>query len=325
MPEKGPFLHPSPIHILCSTDDRFAPWCGVMLTSLLHNLDRHAAVVHIVDAGISGTKHRQLLSLEHSYPARLHFITPTPSLLARLPQSVNGWPPASFLRLIATEILPSDLHRVIYLDCDIAVDTSIAPLWHLDLGGKACAVIPDAPPHIGQQPRSAFCDIKGSYFNSGVMVIDLDKFRHLDIAARSLAMLSALPPEFCFPDQDILNILLDGNHVDLPARWNVQSGHFKRERTDISGQELEEVRGVTRGKISGIIHYTEFHKPWCNGINDFHPLEHIWRRYLKLSPWATHGLAPRTLPLRTRLARFRHALAFRLGLPSAYLSVWKHI
>lgn len=323
----------TPIHILCCADDAYAPYCGIMLTSLLHNLphkgnprdERYRAVIHIVSTDIGADNREKFRCLEERYLCRIEFITPAPSLLSRLPEAVNGWPIASYLRLIATEILPVELHRVIYLDSDIAVDSSVASLWEAELGGKACAVICDAPSPCDCTPRKERCGIKGTYFNSGVMVIDLDKFRQLGIASRSVEMLSTLPPEYECPDQDILNILLDVNHIDLPARWNVQTCHFQSMCPDPEGEELAEVIGVARGKLKGIIHYTTMHKPWRNEVTDFHPMEHVWRRYRKLSPWAETPLTPPTLPLRTKLARLRHTWAFRLGLPSAYLSAWKRI
>lgn len=304
-----------------------------MLTSMLHNLahkgnarsEMHRTVIHIASTDIGADNREKFHRLEERYPCRIEFVTPAPSMLSCLPEAVNGWPMASYLRLIATEILPADLHRVIYLDSDIAVDASVAPLWEADLGGKACAVVCDAPSPIGCLPRRERCGIKGTYFNSGVMVIDLDEFRRLDIAARSMEMLSSLPPEYECPDQDILNILLDGNHLDLPARWNVQSCHFQKMCPDPEGVELDEVIAVARGKIKGIIHYTTMHKPWRNDVSDFHPMEHVWRRYRKLSPWASSPLTPPALPLRAALARLRHTLAFRHGLPSAYLSAWKRL
>lgn len=316
----------SPIHILCSTDDRFAPWCGVMLTSLLHNLAGREAVVHIVDAGLCERHRGRLRSLEHRYPCRVEYVTPAQSLLARLPEGVNGWPPASFLRLAVAELLP-ELERVIYIDCDIAVDTSVAPLWETDLRGKACGAVIDGPNPATDGSRRhekvGALGMRGHYFNSGVLLIDIAAFRNLDILGRSITLLSQADATFDCPDQDVLNILLDGEYLPLPTRWNVRTSLYDAHWHEPDDDEEATARGVMRGHLRGIIHYSTHHKPWLNDIRDFHPLEHVWRRYKKMSPYSDEPLTPQKLPLRTRLARWRHALMFRHRLPSAYTSRWK--
>lgn len=313
-----------PIHILCSTDDCYAPWCGVMLTSLLENLKGRRAEIHLIDDGISERHLARFKQLEERYGCEISLIVPSDAQLAKLPESANGWPRASYLRMLVTELLPPSIHRVIYLDVDMAVDTSVEPLWELDLQGNACAVVPDGPVQIGYQPRNEMLGLKSRYFNSGMMVIDLDAFRKFDIAAKGVEMLHRVKPEMDLPDQDILNILLDGNHLDLSTRWNIRSSLYQTIHQEPVGADKEEASKVRRGRLRGIIHYTSILKPWKNDLNDFHPLEHIWRRYHRKSLWADTPLIPARLPLRARLARWRHAFAYRHGLPSAFLSPWAH-
>lgn len=297
-----------------------------MLTSLLHNLHGRDAVVHIVDAGVSERYQRRLKSLELRYPCGVEFVTPPSSLLAKLPGRVNGWPTASFLRLAVAEMLP-DLERVIYLDSDIAVDTSVVPLWETDLGGKACGAVVDGPNptngNVRAHDKVALLNLHGHYFNSGVLVIDIAAFRSLDILGRSLPLLSQADNTFDCPDQDILNILLDGEYMPLPTIWNVRTSLYDAHWHAPDNEEEVTARGVICGALRGIIHFSTHHKPWLNDILDFHPLEHVWRRYKRLSPFRDTPLTPCKLPLRTRLARWRQAFMFRHRLPSAYTSRWK--
>lgn len=295
-----------------------------MLTSLLHNLHGREAVVHLIDGGISENHLFRFKELEAHSDCKITIIKPSDELLAKLPESANGWPQSSYLRLLVTELLPSNIHKIIYLDSDMAIDTSVEPLWELDLSGNACAVVPDRPCQIGYEPREKLFGLKSRYFNSGMMVIDLDAFRALDIAKRGIEMLRRSTPDMSLPDQDILNVLLDGKHLDLPTRWNVRSSLYQTIHHEAEDADKEDAVRILSGSLRGIIHYTSIHKPWKNDLNTFHPLEHIWRRYHRISLWADVPLIPEKLPLRMRFARWRHAFAYRHGLPSAYTASWAH-
>lgn len=323
------------IHVLCNVNDAYVTYCGVMLTSLLCNLHvagrrKYAAantiftVIHVISHDISEQSKCRLQRLEELYPCKFNFIVPTESTLANLPQSINGWPISTYLRLIASDLLPPDVKRVIYLDSDVAVDTSILPLWEIDLEGNAIGAVNDTPQTVDNIDHVGHLGIKDKYFNSGVLVIDVVKFRELDLARRSIEMLCNEADKLAFPDQDILNILLDGKRLELPMTWNVQSSHFQN-----FGGATPAIRKVVgdiwHGRVHGIIHYTGVYKPWLNGMNDFHPLEHIWRHYHRMSPWADVPLTGTERSLSKRLIRWRHALAFRFGLPSAYYCRWDNL
>lgn len=311
------------IHILCTLDDTYVTYAGVMLSSLLHNLGKADTVIHVISPDLSAAGMAQLSQLAELYHCKFHFIHPSDQGVANLPQSIKRWPMSSYLRLIAAEVLPRELRRVIYIDCDIIVDTSIRPLWDLDLQGNALAAVCDAPQGEMTIDHVKSLGLKGEYFNSGVMVMDLEKFRTLDIPQRSLNLLCGDASCLEFPDQDILNILLDNECLYLPAIWNIQSAHLKR--TGSTSPDIAKTSHDIRcGKAHGIIHYTGVYKPWLNDLNDFHPLEHIWRRYHKMSPWADVPLSLTDRSLRRRLARLRHAFAFRHGWPSAFDSRWNY-
>lgn len=311
------------VNILCNCDDNFAPWCGVMLTSALENLRGHHTVIHLINSGISEAQLSRFHLLQTRYDCTINVITPTAQQLSMLPASVNGWPRSSFVRVLAGELLPRKLGRVIYLDSDIAVDSSLMPLWTLSLEGCACAVVHDDPYLLDYTPRGERFGIKSRYFNSGVMVIDLDEFRRLDIFSRAAEMLRTATTEMDCPDQDVLNILLDGNHVDLPVRWNIKCCLYQTGCTDPDDEDKAEAQGVMNRKVRGIIHYIGHYKPWKNGLYDFYPLEQIWRGYYRKSLWADTPLQPASLSLRERIGRWRHAFAFRHGLPSAYSAYWR--
>jgi hypothetical protein len=85
-----------------------------------------------------------------------------------------------------------------------------------------------------------------SYFNAGVLVMDLKSFRNTGLVDAAEEFLEQRKSETAFVDQDALNHVIDGAFVRLDPRWNVLAalGHSD----------------------PWIIHYAGPSKPWsCEG------------------------------------------------------------
>lgn len=82
---------------------------------------------------------------------------------------------SQYARLFLSTLLPDNIQRVLYLDCDIIFKQSIIKLWNLDLQGKTIGALMDAfssyyRKNIDLQPDDIM-------FNSGVMLIDLVQWK----------------------------------------------------------------------------------------------------------------------------------------------------
>ena len=77
------------MNILCATDINFAPYCGIMLTSLLENNCREATndvnVYVLVDKSFTPTEKNKYKKLCTRYGAQLYLITVDNQLLPPLP------------------------------------------------------------------------------------------------------------------------------------------------------------------------------------------------------------------------------------------------
>ena len=85
--------------------------------------------------------------------------------------------PAAYLRLMMVEALDPAIQRVLYLDADIIINGDILPLWTTPLGGKVCAAVADAWVNAEEFGEKWHLQAGGHYFNSGVMLFDLDRLR----------------------------------------------------------------------------------------------------------------------------------------------------
>ncbi|HYE60629.1 MAG TPA: glycosyltransferase family 8 protein [Phycisphaerales bacterium] len=175
---------------------------------------------------------------------------------------------ANLFRLMLPELL-ADHERVLYLDCDLVVADDVRALWDWDLKGHAVGAVRDlwfptmeeADAGVAARRELGF---RGStaYFNSGVLVMDLDVWRREQVAQRTCELLWAHMDVFDMADQDALNLVLQGEFAEVEPRWNVQIAAMRALKTlkHPFHRELERMPEVRRSP--GIVHFTGPHKPW---------------------------------------------------------------
>lgn len=121
-----------------------------------------------------------------------------------------------------------------------------------------------------------------SYFNSGVMIIDIDKFNELSFDY--LLDLARRNHEF-FHDQNVLNAAFENNYFKLSNIWNFQwnvkfhsvNGSYK---TQLPSDLLAFYEDYDI--VPAIIHYTSHEKPWKN---PYHTFANIWWEYARKTPF----------------------------------------
>ena len=139
------------VNVLCATDNNYAPYCGIMLTSLFEsNRDSKFRVFVFVDGCLSENNSRKYDRLARRYYADINLVPIDNQLLGEIPVNHqigvdnHVWVTLpTYYRLLAADLLPQDVHKVLYLDCDIVVVGDVKPLWNVDLSGKAMAGVRD--------------------------------------------------------------------------------------------------------------------------------------------------------------------------------------
>ena len=156
-----------------------------------------------------------------------------------------------FARFLIPRLFPETVSRVLYLDADLLVFGDLGALWEVDLEGAVVGAVLDAldlplkqgAPGLDGMPRVHH------YFNSGVLLIDLPRWREERISERALEYLTR-HPRSPFPDQDALNVACDGLWKRLDPRWNFQN-HYKTRIADMGSAERP-----------AIVHFVTGVKPW---------------------------------------------------------------
>ena len=259
---------------------------AVMLHSALEGL-RHGATIsaHIVDAGLTPTDRVRLADLAGRHGAAIHWHEPSETSFKAFP-AWGRMTSTTYHRLLLPRLLPEEVTRAIWLDCDLVVTTDLARLWETDLGGFHLLAVRDAVvPLVSSQygirrwrelglPRTA------AYFNAGVMLIDVDSWRQDDIGTLAGDYLRHAP-EVMFWDQEGLNAVLPGRWGALDPRWNRMPNADRR--------------GATRGAHATpwIVHFSGTLKPWLLPEPSSGPRS-LFYRHLDQTPWA--GWRPRRAP-----------------------------
>ncbi|HEW1634665.1 TPA: glycosyltransferase family 8 protein [Streptococcus pneumoniae] len=152
--------------------------------------------------------------------------------------------------------------RVLYLDSDIIVTADLTSLFEFPLDGCPLAAVPDI-----------LNTSEG--FNSGVLLIDTDRWREDDIQ-NQLLNLTIKHHEHVYGDQEILNMLFKDRWKKLSLSYNLQVGYdtYRHSLGDNEWYHLFE-------GIPNIIHYTTQNKPWSH--YRFNRFRDIWWFYYGLN------------------------------------------
>jgi lipopolysaccharide biosynthesis glycosyltransferase len=110
-----------------------------------------------------------------------------------------------------------------------------------------------------------------SYFNAGVLLIDMERWREEQISEKAVAYLRQFP-KTPFSDQDALNVVCDGRWKKLDAEWN-QQNHF--------GTSLAETPADDRPRV---VHFITGSKPW--NTSQYHPSAAFYDQYRQRTRFA---------------------------------------
>jgi lipopolysaccharide biosynthesis glycosyltransferase len=263
------------MEIVCCTDEKFSIPMGVMFTSLLENTSKPSEIrFSVINDGISSDNKNKLRYLTSQYGAKLRFIPVDKGKYENF-HIRPPWSLAAYYRISIPEIIELDVRKAIYLDCDLIINDDIQKLMEFDLNRCLLAAVEDLSDHTYRKSGLP----KNKYFNSGVLVIDLEKWRINNIPFRVREFVKNSPHKMATLDQCALNGVLFNDWYRLPLRWNQQPAVFRKKwwRTSFEKDEFEDALWSP-----AIIHYVGL-KPW-NYIS-YHPLTVEFEKYYFKSPW----------------------------------------
>ena len=267
------------MNISTSLNSKYMRYTYVMLTSLLGNqpkgLDIHVYLLH---SDLTESDKEYLHNVVESFDGTLHLLQVDPSLFPKdCPITVN-WSLEMYFRLMLPKLLPEDVDRILYIDVDTIVNHSLLELYDTDFEGNMLCACTDPLngdfPDIRNEIFAEHMKQGFTYFNSGVLLMNVPAMREKYDLKDYLKVAEDLEYNILAPDQDLLNYvhwnevkIMDANKYNLFARLAFNY--------DIHYEEVKEQ--VT------IIHFTG-RKPWSGTTLHF-DIEQLWWDYAKKTPF----------------------------------------
>lgn len=264
-------MKPSTYTVVYASDERGVNPLGVAIYSLLANASNTTTYkVYVLSNGISDASTNRLKNIAQGKRSRHSIIFIDVSKLATTCQlPVNDrWPVTAWTRVFIPNLLPQDERLVLYCDIDTLVCRDLEELFNTPLRGKAIGAVLE---HASSK-ASHFNERLGmpldcpGYFNSGVIILDLDVFRKQNLVEKILQYAQEYRDKLTCPDQDALNGALCHNFQPIHHRWNWHDGLtrliLKRSiKSSMNrGATLED--SVESALRPGILHYQGPNKPW---------------------------------------------------------------
>jgi lipopolysaccharide biosynthesis glycosyltransferase len=275
------------VNILMCTNALFLQHTTVCLASLLaNNPDLFFDIVIVGRQTEELDEQNTRRSLAHFPNHSLAFrkFVPPPNLLLPL-ESGAHYTVDTYTRLWVGEFFPEKADRVLYLDADIVVVGSIAPLWNTDLDGALMGAV-DIP-GSDQGVRRLAMRAEDGYFNAGVLVIDLQQWRTTRARETVLDYIRANPERVSY-DQDALNACFRSRTKRLDYKWNVIRPFFREPL--VLPLERAEIEAIRRDAL--IIHFNGGSKPWSYFCD--HPRRAEYEKYLRMTEWRDYVPPDRT-------------------------------
>lgn len=287
------------INVLYQTDDNYAVFGGVSMYSLfVNNQDIDSITVYVIDDNISKKNKAKMEETAKTFGRTVIFMNLDFAIDILeglgLPKYRGSYAP--YLRLFAFDLLPDTVKRVLFLDCDTIVTNNISQLFDIDMNGCMIGAVRDG---ISQQNKTALgFAYDDSWFNSGVMLVDVDAWKDGNAQKKILALLKKRQNFMCL-DQDLLNITQYGNIMTLHPRYNL-APHFLVYSTDSylkafpQGGFYEDLVVFEEAKRNpSICHFQRFLGSFAWDADSLHPYAPLFDEYLRQSPWKDYEKQPR--------------------------------
>ena len=190
-------------------------------------------------------------------------------------------------RLLVGELLPKDVDRVLYLDCDIVILHSIKGLYNTELEENIIAAV-EEPTVLERVRYEIRLDYEASYVNAGLLLIDLKKWRDNNLGERIISYSKSIWDKSLFGEQDAINGVLRWKTKKLPPKYNFFSNYkyfsyntFVRVYGASISYTKEDLKEAKRRPV--VLHFAGDERPWI--IGSFNPYKRAYDYFKEKTPF----------------------------------------
>lgn len=296
-------------HVAFCISDNYSSIVAVTLQSFVdHHTNESVFIFHIVSEAMSADNLAYLKSVIAPRPSwQLVYHPIEKKNLAHIPTgpfTIHTW-----YRIFLDQLLPEEVEKVLYLDADTLIASSIDELFQIPLENVAIGAAKDQQNFIIATKQRIGLPQQHTYVCAGVLLMNLSYWREHNIAQQILDWAIANAHRLGCPDQDAINVVLREKTVVLPAKWGIIARNFLYD----AFYQTEEAAEAYHHPC--IIHYAGC-APWYYELSKIAPrFQELWYETNKRmeQPVEMHSYFPSII--KRLKALFRHIQEGRLTYP----------
>lgn len=264
-------------------DKNIGDYAAVLLTSICETNRGEMICFHIVQDGSLLKKQISIMEkLAHKYEQNICFYTFD---IEQHDLPITDYHASTFMRIFLPEIISDKIEKILYLDIDMIVLGNLRELFSIKMEGNAFLVCIDDCEYSTKTFNRIdlpFTEWKGkSYFNTGMMLIDLDCWRKENLTQNVLLfMREHQNKKYRLADQDVLNVIFHDRAKIISSKYNYLLNLMLDYRNfDIRQEQYSMIQAAST--CPRIVHRYGYEHPWYSDSKN--PYTKIWRYFAKLA------------------------------------------
>ena len=258
------------MHLAITFDQNYLSQFYSLSCSIFKNNETETLVFHVIATGLLPSQKEQIIAYVNAENAEINFYDVDENFTKQFVITNGNYTNAVYYRLFFPFLISESVEKLLYIDTDTIVVNSLSELFNLDLKDYPLAAVYDN--YVKKNQNIGILE-EEKYFNSGVMLINLPKWKALKISEQAINFLQKFPEKITYVDQDALNAILIDNWLKIDFKYNLMFSYLP---TDVSLKALKE---YVKDKV--IIHYT-LQRPWFYICSN--RLRFLYEYYLNQSP-----------------------------------------
>lgn len=268
-------------HVAYACDENYIEQTMISMASLMEHNQAYEIVIYLIGNQISRKSLQKINDLVEKYRQSL--------VCVALDELIHGLdlildqrhPKTIYAKLFLDQVCDAD--RILYLDSDTVIMSSLEELWKMNLKDSYIAGV--SMPYMAAIKKKFGLASETDYFCDGILLINLDLWRKEKIAERCRKYIEKNSGNPYMLSEGVINAVAGIHRVTLPPKYNVMSVVLLWNEKQIkqlfsvshfyTQEQIEQAR-----KNPVIIHYLNelFIRPWYK--NSDHPYRAEYVKWL---------------------------------------------
>ena len=191
---------------------------------------------------------------------------------------------ATYFRIFMENYLDNKIPNIVYIDSDMIcikdpTNTILQTIKELRKKDLLLAAKTESFVENTDDDRFERLEIDTKYFNAGLMIINYQKWQNEDVQKSLIKILKENFTKIVFWDQDILNMHVNGNHLELNEKLNMYAHSITTEVEDSDSLLIHYVGSKKPWLTSGAFENASesYHKNFRKIYDNTYHIEHKWK------------------------------------------------